>query len=66
MQAVTAVASLSPEAVTRFLVGGFMEVLRSWMEDPDATDLGGRVSAALDTVNALLGLTAPTNGSHHG
>ncbi len=66
MQAVTTVASLTPEAVTRFLVGGFMEVLRSWMEDPDSTDLGGRVSAALDTVNALLGLTAPTNGSHHG
>ena len=39
-----------------------MEVLRSWMEDPDATDLGGRVSAALDTVNALLGLTAATKG----
>ena len=33
-----------------------MEVLRSWMEDPDSTDLRGRVSAALDTVNALLGL----------
>ena len=65
-QAVTTVASLSPEAVTRFLVGGFMEVLRSWMEDPDATDLGGRVSAALDTVDALLGLTAPTQGSHRG
>ncbi len=35
MPAVTAVASLTPEAVSRFLVGGFMEVLRSWMEDPD-------------------------------
>ena len=45
-----------PEAVSRFLVGGFMEVLRSWMEDPDATDLRGRVTAALDTVDALLGL----------
>jgi len=66
MQAMSTVASLSPEAVTRFLVGGFMEVLRSWMEDPDATDLGGRVSAALDTVNALLGLTTPAKGSHHG
>ena len=66
MQAMTTVASLSPEAVTRFLVGGFMEVLRSWMEDPDATDLGGRVSAALDTVNALLGLTAPTKGLLNG
>ena len=43
-----------------------MEVLRSWMEDPDSTDLGGRVGAALDTVNALLGLTAPTKGLHHG
>ena len=66
MPAVAAVASLTPESVTRFLVGGFMEVLRSWMEDPDSTDLGGRVSAALDTVNALLGLTAPTKGLHHG
>ena len=28
------IASLTPESVTRFLVGGFMEVLRSWMEDP--------------------------------
>ena len=46
---------LTPEAVSRFLVGGFMEVLRSWMEDPDPTDLSGRVAAALDTVNALLG-----------
>ena len=26
------------------------------MEDPDATDLRGRVTAALDTVDALLGL----------
>ncbi|WP_006243599.1 TetR/AcrR family transcriptional regulator [Mycolicibacterium tusciae] len=66
MPAVTTTASLSPEGVTRFLVGGFMEVLRSWMEDPDATDLSGRVSAALDTVNALLGLTSPANGSGHG
>jgi AcrR family transcriptional regulator len=58
MPVVTTIASLTPESVTRFLVGGFMEVLRSWMEDPDSTDLRGRVSAALDTVNALLGLPA--------
>ncbi len=58
MPAVTTVASLTPEAVSRFLVGGFMEVLRSWMEDPGATDLRGRVTAALDTVGALLGLSA--------
>ena len=58
MPVVSAIASLTPESVTRFLVGGFMEVLRSWMEDPDSTDLRGRVSAALDTVNALLGLPA--------
>ena len=66
MQAVTSVASLTPEAVTRFLVGGFMEVLRSWMEDPDSTDLVDRAGAALDTVNALLRLNPPTNGFHHG
>jgi AcrR family transcriptional regulator len=58
MPAVTTVASLTPEAVTRFLVGGFMEVLRSWMEDRDAADLRGRVSGALDTVSALLGLSS--------
>ena len=28
------------------------------MEDPDATDLRSRVTAALDTVRALLGLPA--------
>jgi len=50
-------AGLTPESVSRFLVGGFVEVLRSWMENPDPTDLSGRVGAALDTVNALLGLT---------
>jgi AcrR family transcriptional regulator len=66
MPAISAVANLPPEAVTRFLVGGFMEVLRSWMEDPDSTDLGDRVNAALDTVNALLGLTTSTNGLQHG
>ena len=58
MPAVTTVASLTPEAVTRFLVGGFMEVLRSWMEDRDAADLRGRVTGALDTVSALLGLSS--------
>ena len=51
---------LSPDAVSRFLVGGFQEVLRSWMEDPDATDLRGRVTTALDTVDALLRLPATT------
>jgi AcrR family transcriptional regulator len=58
MPVVGAIAGLEPDAVSRFLVGGFQEVLRSWMEDADATDLPGRVSAALDTVNALLGLRA--------
>jgi AcrR family transcriptional regulator len=58
MPVVSTVASLTPEAVSRFLVGGFMEVLRDWMEDQDATDLRGRVSGALDTVSALLGLSA--------
>jgi len=66
MPAVTAVASLTPEAVSGFLIGGFMEVLRSWMEDPDATDLRGRVTAALETVNALLGLHTHSKGSQHG
>jgi len=65
MPVVSPIASLTPESVTRFLVGGFMEVLRSWMEDPDSTDLSGRVGAALDTVNALLGLTTQSKGSHH-
>ena len=55
-----------PESVTRFLVGGFMEVLRSWMDDPDSSDLSGRVGAVLDTVNALLGLTTPSKGPRHG
>jgi AcrR family transcriptional regulator len=58
MPAVSTIAALTPESVSRFLVGGFMEVLRSWMEDPDATDLRGRAAAALDTVGALLGTTA--------
>ena len=57
MAVLAAIAPLPAEAVTRFLVGGFMEVLRSWMEDPDATDLNARVSAALDTVDALLGIS---------
>ena len=66
MPVVTTVASLTPESVSRFLIGGFMEVLRSWMEDPDATDLRGRVSAALDTVNALLELPTYSKGPQHG
>lgn len=66
MPAVTAIAGVAPEAVTRFLVGGFTEVLRSWMDDPSATDLGDRVRAALDTVNALLGVPEHSRGSRHG
>jgi AcrR family transcriptional regulator len=66
MPVVTPIAGLTLDAVTRFLVGGFMEVLRSWMEDPDSTDLRGRVTAALDTVNALLGLPAHPKGLLHG
>jgi AcrR family transcriptional regulator len=66
MPVVSPIAGLTPESVTRFLVGGFMEVLRSWMEDPDSTDLNGRVRAALDTVNALLGLTTISKGSQDG
>jgi AcrR family transcriptional regulator len=66
MPVVSPIAGLTPESVTRFLVGGFMEVLRAWMEDPDATDLNGRVRAALDTVNALLGLTTVSKGSQDG
>jgi AcrR family transcriptional regulator len=62
MPAVTTVASLTPDAVSRFLVGGFMEVLRSWMEDKDATDLRGKVTGAFDTVAALLGLSAAAAG----
>jgi AcrR family transcriptional regulator len=60
MHVVGPIADIAPESVSRFLVGGFQEVLRSWMEDPSATDLRGRVTAALDTVDALLGLTAAT------
>jgi AcrR family transcriptional regulator len=66
MPVVSPIASLTPDSVSRFLVGGFMEVLRSWMEDPDSTDLSARVSAALDTVNALLGLTTSSKGQQHG
>src|SRR6185503_17882884 len=40
--AVGDIAGLTTESVSRFLVGGFIEVLRSWMEDGDATDLRGR------------------------
>jgi hypothetical protein len=57
MPVVNTITTVTPDSVSRFLVGGFMEVLRSWMEDRDATDLEGRVATALDTVNALLGLT---------
>jgi AcrR family transcriptional regulator len=56
MPVVSTITTVTHQSVSRFLVGGFMEVLRSWMEDPDATDLTGRVGAALDTVNALLAL----------
>lgn len=59
MTVVAPIAGLAPDAVTRFLVGGFIEVLRSWMEDPDAgdaRDLRDRVAAAFDTVNSLLTL----------
>ena len=66
MPLVSPVAGLTPESVSRFLVGGFMEVLRAWMENPDPTDLSGRVAAALDTVNALLGLTTHSKGPQHG
>jgi AcrR family transcriptional regulator len=66
MPVVSPIAGLTPGSVSRFLVGGFVEVLRSWMEDPDATDLSGRARAALDTVNALLGLTTSSKGTQHG
>ncbi|MDX1891847.1 helix-turn-helix domain-containing protein [Mycolicibacterium sp. 050158] len=63
MNVVGPIADIAPESVSRFLVGGFQEVLRSWMEDPDhSTDLRARVGAALDTVDALLGLR--TNDIH--
>ena len=44
MPVVSGIAGLTPDSVTRFLVGGFVEVLRSWMEDPDPADLRGRVT----------------------
>lgn len=66
MAVLATIAPLPPESVTRFLVGGFMEVLRSWMEDPDATELHARVAAALDTVDALLGISTAQKGTHHG
>lgn len=66
MPTISTIAGVAPEAVTRFLVGGFTEVLRSWMEDPDSTDLSGRVRAALDTVNALLAVPTRSKGSPHG
>ncbi|MGN7778167.1 TetR/AcrR family transcriptional regulator [Mycolicibacterium sp. 22603] len=59
MSVIAPMSGLTVEAVTRFLVGGFMEVLRSWMEAPDTRDPGDlreRVTAAFDTVNALLTL----------
>jgi hypothetical protein len=62
---VDSASGLAPERIARFLVGGFQEVLRSWMEESpdsdDATDLRGRVSAALDMVDALLGRAATSN-----
>lgn len=65
MRVVGSIADVTPDAVSRFLVGGFQEVLRSWMEDPSdsetATDLSGRVTAALDTVDVLLGLPAASH-----
>ena len=60
MPAIGGPADVTPAAVSRFLVGGFQEVLRSWMEDPDVTDLRARVTAALDTVDALLTPTLRT------
>src|SRR3954465_4301845 len=66
MPVVSPIASLTPAAATRFLAGGFMEVVRAWMEDPDSSDLSGRASAALDTVNALLGPTTTSKGPQHG
>lgn len=65
MAVLDTITAIPADAVTRFLVGGFTEVLRSWMEDPDAPDLYSRAGAALDTVDALLGISAqkgPTRG----
>ncbi|WP_163799453.1 TetR/AcrR family transcriptional regulator [Mycolicibacterium sediminis] len=55
MPVLGSVSAPGPDAVSRFLVGGFQEVLRSWMAEDDATDLRARVTAALDTVDALIG-----------
>ena len=66
MAVLDTVAALREDAVTRFLVGGFLEVLRSWMEDPATTDLRARVSATLDTVDALLGITSAQKGPSNG
>jgi AcrR family transcriptional regulator len=66
MVVLDAVAQLQVHAVTRFLVGGFLEVLRSWMEEPETTDLHARVSAALDTVDALLGISSDQKGTADG
>lgn len=60
------ITPISTDAVTRFLVGGFTEVLRSWMEDPDATDLHLRIGVALDTVDALLGISSAQKGPSRG
>lgn len=66
MSVVSAIAPLPADSVSRFLVGGFMEVLRSWMEDQDGTDLVERVNAALDTVDALLGISTTRKGPDRG
>ncbi|WP_199255730.1 TetR/AcrR family transcriptional regulator [Mycolicibacterium mengxianglii] len=54
-QATTSTA-VTTDQIQRFLVGGFMEVLRSWMEDPNPGDLHVSGRQALDTVAALLGI----------
>ncbi|GAB3225325.1 TetR/AcrR family transcriptional regulator [Mycolicibacterium hippocampi] len=66
MAVLSTISPLPPESVTRFLVGGFMEVLRSWMEEPEATDLSSRVTAALDTVDVLLGISETQKGPRRG
>ncbi len=49
---------LTAQSVAGFLVGGLIEVLRAWMDDEDAPDLHARITAALDTVEALLALSS--------
>jgi AcrR family transcriptional regulator len=66
MAVLDTISPIPADAVTRFLVGGFVEVLRSWMDDPSATDLHARVGAALDTVDALLGITSAQKGPLRG